>query len=109
MRELFREKDFSLVGQFRSLLESEGIQVHIRNEYLTGAGLTEIPVPEFYPALCVVNDEDYERAMEVIRSHLTRSDKSPGYDWTCAKCGEENPGNFEVCWSCGKKYEEEET
>jgi hypothetical protein len=20
--------------------------------------------------------------------------------WTCAKCGEENPGNFEECWKC---------
>ena len=20
--------------------------------------------------------------------------------WTCAKCGEENPGNFDECWSC---------
>lgn len=20
--------------------------------------------------------------------------------WTCASCGEENPGNFEVCWKC---------
>ena len=20
--------------------------------------------------------------------------------WNCASCGEENPGNFEVCWKC---------
>jgi ribosomal protein L40E len=20
--------------------------------------------------------------------------------WRCTKCGEENPGNFEVCWKC---------
>ena len=20
--------------------------------------------------------------------------------WTCAKCGEENPGNFDECWKC---------
>lgn len=23
-----------------------------------------------------------------------------GGDWACAACGEENPSNFEVCWSC---------
>ena len=22
------------------------------------------------------------------------------HDWHCRKCGEENPGNFDVCWSC---------
>lgn len=21
-------------------------------------------------------------------------------DWTCPRCGEENPGHFELCWSC---------
>jgi len=20
--------------------------------------------------------------------------------WTCAKCREENPGNFDICWKC---------
>jgi hypothetical protein len=20
--------------------------------------------------------------------------------WACPQCGEENPGNFEMCWSC---------
>lgn len=23
-------------------------------------------------------------------------------EWTCKTCGEENPGNFELCWSCGE-------
>ena len=22
--------------------------------------------------------------------------------WTCTACGEENPGNFEICWNCGE-------
>ena len=22
-------------------------------------------------------------------------------DWTCPSCSEENPGTFDVCWSCG--------
>lgn len=24
-------------------------------------------------------------------------------DWRCAGCGEENPGNFELCWKCGRE------
>ncbi|MFH1748692.1 MAG: hypothetical protein ABIG44_16785 [Planctomycetota bacterium] len=23
-------------------------------------------------------------------------------DWTCPKCHEENPGNFDLCWNCGE-------
>ena len=25
---------------------------------------------------------------------------SDGSEWTCARCGEVNPDNFEVCWNC---------
>jgi hypothetical protein len=28
-------------------------------------------------------------------------EEAAGPDWKCSGCGEENPGNFEVCWSCG--------
>ncbi|MEM0915033.1 MAG: hypothetical protein AAGK09_10540 [Planctomycetota bacterium] len=27
-------------------------------------------------------------------------DDEPGPDWVCPSCGEENPGNFQVCWKC---------
>ncbi len=29
------------------------------------------------------------------------SQESKEIDWTCPACTEDNPGNFEVCWSCG--------
>ena len=35
---------------YRSVLEDHGIPTMIRNERLTGSGLTEIPIPEFFPA-----------------------------------------------------------
>lgn len=59
MRELFREQSIIRVNFFQSLLEAEGISTLIRNEHLTASGLSEIPIPEFFPALCVMNDEDY--------------------------------------------------
>ena len=73
----------------------------IRNEYLTGSGVTEIPIPEFFPALCVMNDDDYVEAVAVIREHLNANQKNSDTEITCASCGETNPGNFEICWSCG--------
>lgn len=101
MKELFREQDITRVSYFRNVLEEAGIPTLIRNENLTNSGLSEIPIPEFFPALCVMNDDDYIPAVELIRSHLVADDASAAVDVPCPGCGEINPGNFELCWNCG--------
>lgn len=99
MKELFRERDFSRVGYCQSILAAEGIETIVRNEHLTG--LTEFPIPDFFPALCVVNDEEHARAIAILRDHLTADASAADEEIVCATCGETNPGNFEVCWKCG--------
>lgn len=101
MKELFRESDYTKVGYFESVLEAEGIPTLVRNKHLTMAGLSEIPIPEFFPALCVMRDEDYEPAMEIIRKHLTENCAGVEREVNCPACRELNPGNFDICWSCG--------
>ncbi|MBN8456702.1 MAG: DUF2007 domain-containing protein [Verrucomicrobia bacterium] len=100
MKELFREREFERVAFFRQVLEDEGIPTMIRNENLTMSGLSEIPIPEFFPALCVMNDDDYPRAVAIIRARLDEEKSDPGEDIGCPACGESNPGNFSNCWSC---------
>lgn len=100
MRELFRERDFTKVGYYQSVLEAEGIATLVKNKHLTMSGLSEIPIPEFFPALCVMDDEDYERAMEIIRFRITENSKGAELEIECPACGETNPGNFDFCWSC---------
>jgi len=54
----------------------------------------------FAPALCVVNDEDYDRAKAIlddIQSAPATSEK----DWACPECNEEVPATFGSCWKCG--------
>lgn len=101
MKELFREPDFTKVSFYQALLENAGIPTLIRNQHLTASGLTEIPIPEFYPALCVMEDSDYDAAVGIIREALIESQKPPGPDVTCPSCGETCPGNFSQCWNCG--------
>lgn len=100
MKELFREPDFTKVGYFQSVLESEGIATMVRNQHLTMSGLTEIPIPEFYPALCVMRDEDYARAVAIIKQRREENAIGAGTEVECPACGEVNPGNFDWCWSC---------
>lgn len=106
MKELFREQDITRVSYYKAVLEAHGISALIRNEYLTGSGLTEIPIPEFFPALCVMNDEDYDQAVVIIREHLSANQKNAEIEISCISCGETNPGNFETCWSCGNPVTE---
>lgn len=106
MKELFREQDITRVNYYKAVLADHGITTMIRNEYLTCSGLTEIPIPEFFPALCVLNDEDHVPAVEIIRAHLAASQADAGVDIQCAACGETNPGNFDTCWSCGNAVAE---
>jgi hypothetical protein len=70
---------------------------------LTNSGLTGIPIPEFYPALCVMNDDDYDRAVQIIREQIIANNLRADNEIKCSACGETNPGNFDVCWSCGKE------
>jgi hypothetical protein len=98
MKELLREREFVRVGYFQTVLEAAGIPTFLRNENLS---VTEVSIPDFFPALCVLNDGDYDQAMEIIRQQEEKSKESPGEDRICKSCGEPCPGNFELCWSCG--------
>ncbi len=107
MKELFRDADFTRVGLCQSILEAEGIPTHIRNQDLVGI-MTEVPIPEFFPALCVVDDGDYDRAITLLRDRMrSERERSRAGDRTCAGCDEPSPGNFEVCWNCGREFEAE--
>jgi hypothetical protein len=98
MVSIFRHHDYTTVGWLHSILEAEGIPSHVKN-YAASMGITEIPIPEFYPDLCVLNEEDVERAIEILRSYLTQQADPPA-DWTCPACHEAVPGTMATCWNC---------
>ncbi|MDF2377489.1 MAG: DUF2007 domain-containing protein [Verrucomicrobiales bacterium] len=108
MKELFREPDFTTIGHYQSLLETCGIRTHVKNETVALMGVSEIPIPDTFPALCVVNNEDFERAWELIREHRTRNEALVEFELRCEKCGEVSPGNFDSCWSCETPLKPEE-
>jgi hypothetical protein len=98
MKELIREADFNRIGLYRQLLESEGIQTFVRNENLSNLVATGIPL--FYPALCVVNAEDEDRAWQLIEAFEQAPPGDPNRNVRCGSCGEESPETFAQCWNC---------
>ena len=99
MREVFVHQDYTRVGLRQSALDAAGIPNFIRNQY-TNNTMTELPSGLFFPALCVLHDSDYDRAMQVL-GDLFQTSPSLAADWGCPKCREEVPGTFELCWQCG--------
>lgn len=97
MKEVFRHHDHTMVALYQEILEAEGIPVMFRNLHLAMCGLATIPITEFYPNICVIDEEDYERAREVMRRVIH---EAVGPEVECPACGEKNPGNFELCFSC---------
>jgi len=99
MKEVFRHAELHRVTRYRDLLEAEGIQTLIRNEALS---VNEAPIYEFYPNLCVMNDEDYPRATQLMKKHDERMAVGSEIEVSCPSCGEVNPGNFDECFNCQK-------
>jgi len=64
MIELLRDPDFAKVGFYQSVLEGAGIQTHIRNA--DGSNMAGVMIPDVYPALCIVNASDFEKAKELL-------------------------------------------
>ncbi len=105
MKEVFRHADSALVGLYQSMLEDAGIGTFVHNsgtqQAIVGSVLTALcPLPQFFPTLSVLRDEDYSEAMTILRS-LREAGPVPLADWLCPRCGESVPGHFTVCWNCG--------
>lgn len=97
MKEIYRSSDWGKVGHFAERLKAEGIEIFIRNDNLSG---TEIPIPDFYPAICVVNEKDEESALKFLHIFFEEEKRPLGPDWHCEKCNEAVPDSMQECWSC---------
>lgn len=104
MKEIYRHHDHARIGLLESILVSQDIEVFLRNRNLTMSGLSEIPIPQFYPAICVVHPEDEARALALVQEFLADERRPLGRDWTCPSCGEQVPDSLSECWSCQARY-----
>ncbi|MFA7620195.1 MAG: DUF2007 domain-containing protein [Thiohalomonadaceae bacterium] len=89
-----------MVAHVRNLLEAEGIDCHVRNEFLS-AGAGELPPTEVWPEVWVVDDTQAERARQLIAEATRDGGTGPMDTWQCPVCGEHVDGNFGQCWKCG--------
>ena len=101
MKEIYSHPDYTRVGYFESVLKEAGIRCYVQNA-TTHNLLTGIPSHLFYPKLCIIDDEDLDAAIELLKPLQEKADPmSAGLsEWVCRGCGETVPAGFETCWKC---------
>jgi len=98
MIKVFEDFDIMLVGHYQSVLESNGIDTFMKNQFGT-SGAGELPFVEVVPQLWVLNESDAGRAKELIEE-LQGSDNQPMQAWDCPDCGTAQEAAFTHCWKC---------
>jgi hypothetical protein len=87
-------------AHLQNLLEQAGIACFIKHRHL-GSGIGDLPFLGCSPELWIMKDEQSVRATTVIREALQPESGAPAARWRCGDCGEDNEGQFAVCWRCG--------
>jgi len=81
-------------------LKQAGIRTHVFNEHMSSiAG--DVPPDVAQPQVWIADDRDEPRARALLREMEVDARRTRGAPLHCRKCGEQSPGNFELCWNCG--------
>ena len=92
---------YRTVGEARllaTLMEASGLSVEVRGESLAPLS-GEIPSTETWVELWLWPQE--VEAARQLMLELEENQEAASLEVLCPRCQEENPGNFELCWSCG--------
>jgi hypothetical protein len=101
MIKVFEDFDIALVGHYQSILESNGIETFMKNQFGT-SGAGELPFIEVIPQLWVLNSTQEEQAKALI-SALREDHESAEKgleNWSCKACDIEQEAAFTHCWKC---------
>ena len=78
-------------------LQAEG---YVRSTVGSGTFVGDVPPDVAQPQVWLARDSDRERAEVLLRA--IEAEAAQGGSHRCPACGEESPGNFDLCWNCGR-------
>ena len=102
MIKVFEDFDIMLVGHYQSVLESNGIDTFMKNQFGT-SGAGELPFVEVVPQLWVLNEDDAGRAKALILELHDSENHEPSQAWDCPACGTAQEAAFTHCWKCSSE------
>jgi hypothetical protein len=78
-------------------LNQAGIRAHVFNEHMSSI-VGDVPPDVAQPQVWLADDGDEARARALLRTMEMEAMRTPHF---CRNCGEQSPGNFDLCWNCG--------
>ena len=96
MKLIYTNENRLLVSNVKNILENAGLVIILKNEF-SGAGVGDLSAFDTWMEAWLVNDEDYQKAMNLINTSLSNTNL---VDWICEECNESNTSAFELCWNC---------
>jgi hypothetical protein len=93
---VYRAKHLAEAQLLVEHLERQGIETYICNQDLLGTELA-FALPE----VCVLDEADIDRARAISMEYEgLLQQEVVGEERPCPRCHQQNPPNFETCWSC---------
>ena len=105
MKLVYTNENRFLVANARNVLQNAGIAVSLKNEFAVG-GVGDLAPIDAWLELWVLEDKDYQQALQIINSALSNKDSE---EWVCPYCNEKNDASFEFCWSCQNEKAQDES
>jgi hypothetical protein len=99
MKLIYTSENRLLVSNAKNILENAGISAILKNEFASG-GLGDLAALDTWLEVWVANDEDYDQAVETLKSTLSTKNAT---EWVCTNCREVNAASFDFCWNCEKE------
>lgn len=96
MKLIYTHENRFMVANACNILEQAGIRVVWKNEFASSA-IGEISPFDTWPELWVIDEADYDQAVQIIANALS-APNAP--EWVCTSCNENNDSAFETCWNC---------
>ena len=78
-------------------MNQAGIRAHVFNEHASSI-VGDVPPDVAQPQVWLADDADAPRAQALLHTMEIEARRTPLY---CRNCGEQSPGNFDLCWNCG--------
>ncbi|MGM0905272.1 MAG: DUF2007 domain-containing protein [Pseudomonadota bacterium] len=97
MKLIYTRENKLLVENARNLLQMEGIETVMKNEFSSGAA-GDLAPQDTWPELWLVDEIQLDKAKALLER---MEEQAEGDDWRCNNCQEVNGAAFEICWSCG--------
>ncbi len=97
MKRIYTARNLAEAYLVRDLLTRSGVVVHVFNEHAMAA-MGELALGSAYPQVWIAQEHQEQHARSVIAEYETRPVST--ITRNCHTCGEQNPGEFELCWNC---------